>query len=315
MRRSSLRARRGFTLIELLVVIAIIAILIALLVPAVQKVREAAARTQCGNHMKQIGLATHAIHDVYKVLPPLVAPSSGTAVTVAAPPYNGPIGFTVFDYLLPYIEQSALYSLSKMNVNTKVPGSPGAGTVFATPIKVYICPVDPSHQDGIGLTAQGGQNKWAIGSYSANYMVFGKPNATSPTLRLEGASKFASHIPDGTSNTVMYAERYGTCGMLGNPATCYGNLWSDSNQTWRPIICINNAAQNPTTAGFTVCKMFQITPHWYNTCDNTRAQSSHPSGMHVGLADGTIRFVAGGMNPTTWAQACDPQDGTTPILD
>src|SRR5438105_644782 len=103
------RSRRvGFTLIELLVVIAIIAILIALLVPAVQKVREAAARTQCANNLKQIGLAMHSINDTNKALPPVAAPDGWTAGTLAAPPYNGG-PWTFFSHILPYIEQTAVY--------------------------------------------------------------------------------------------------------------------------------------------------------------------------------------------------------------
>src|SRR5579864_4850614 len=93
--------RRGFTLIELLVVIAIIAILIALLVPAVQKVREAAARTQTNNNLKQISLANHSCNDVFKKLPPAMG-SFGQAPVVT---------FTVHMHLLPYIEQDNLYKL------------------------------------------------------------------------------------------------------------------------------------------------------------------------------------------------------------
>src|SRR5438876_546445 len=100
--------RPAFTLIELLVVIAIIAILIGLLVPAVQKVRESAARAQCQNNMKQIVLATHNADGTYKYLPPVASPDGWTALTMAAPPYNGG-PWTIFNHLLPFVEQSPLY--------------------------------------------------------------------------------------------------------------------------------------------------------------------------------------------------------------
>ena len=305
--------RRAFTLIELLVVIAIIAILIGLLLPAVQKVREAAARTTCANNVKQIGIAFHALHDTYGVLPPLVAPSSGTALAVKGP-YNGAVGFTVFDWLLPYIEQASLYNIANRNVNTAVPGSLGAGTVYATPVKTYRCPAEPQPAgqvgDGMGSTTNGSAHLWAISNYAANYYVFGTPNAATTADREQGRN-LLSVMADGTSNTIVFTERYGTCGNTGqaNSASTYGNLWSDSNSVWRPVFCINNASKSATAAGYPACPSFQVQPSWVNNCNSIQPQSPHTGGIMVGLGDASVRFLSAGTNPTVWARACDPQDG------
>src|SRR5688572_21546315 len=147
------RTRRGFTLIELLVVIAIIAVLIGLLLPAVQKVREAAQRTQCQDNLHQIGVAMHNINSAVGMLPPCAAASSSTRIGLGGSTYEGPyqgaIGFTVFDWLLPYVEQGPLYQAALaptgiLNVNSPSSGAaPGsAGTIYATIVKAYLCPSD-----------------------------------------------------------------------------------------------------------------------------------------------------------------------------
>src|SRR5712692_11209492 len=153
--------RKGFTLIELLVVIAIIAVLVGLLLPAVQKVREAAARVQCANNLHQIGLACHGFHDANNKLPPALGwfpgpqpPPTGT---------RGAFGTTAF-HLLPYLEQQPLYQDSFDGSNYDV----RTRDVHSQRINVFVCPSDPSTGNGTVTDDQlpqfqGGANPWGAG--------------------------------------------------------------------------------------------------------------------------------------------------------
>src|SRR5438874_1146124 len=128
--------RRGFTLIELLVVIAIIAILIGLLLPAVQKVREAAARMKCSNNLHQIALATHGYQDANNKLPSMDQM------------YSGPPAGNLFYLILPYIEQDNLVRISQNNAYYQIPTGGGMTRMACTyPIKTYFCPSDSSWPD------------------------------------------------------------------------------------------------------------------------------------------------------------------------
>jgi prepilin-type N-terminal cleavage/methylation domain-containing protein/prepilin-type processing-associated H-X9-DG protein len=311
-------SRRAFTLIELLVVIAVIAILIALLVPAVQKVRDAAARLQCDNNLKQIILGTHNLHSVYKVLPPAAAPDGWTPETLAAPVFNG-APWTFFAFLLPYVDEQPLYNSLATNTGALSQNDPRyCGGQYMVPVSVYLCPADYTALAGMSQTTNGGADGFAVGNYVCNYLVFGNPNGTSDASCIQGFTRLPGGIPDGLSNTIFFGEAFGSCGLgTNNPASSssVASLWADSTQEWRPIMCHNSQPYKTVSPGYAACYVFQVQPTMFGTCDPSRAQSPHSGGMNVALGDGSVRFVTVSIGATQWAAACDPRDGVVPTWD
>jgi prepilin-type N-terminal cleavage/methylation domain-containing protein len=307
---------RGFTLIELLVVIAIIAILIGLLLPAVQKVREAAARTKCSNNLHQMALAVHNFHDTYNRFPPLLGrfPEPGPA---AGQPNNPPWGNVHFN-ILPFMEEGNLYKLTwdpNVDGNNSSNGyrpwlvgrNQGSNWFF---VQKYICPSDPSIPStgmGVGIQVASWSDNPSLTSYASNAQVFALTNANGnvvqgPNFLWEGGQKIAN-ITDGTSNTIMFAERYGVCGYYmnntGYPAGsggCVWNWWGGGLDSPSPVF-----AYWITGPG----SLFQVQPQPYQTaCNPLVAQTPHTGGMEVALCDGTVKNVQQSVSATTWWAAC-----------
>ena len=303
--KTSPSSRRAFTLIELLVVIAIIGVLVGLLLPAVQSARSAARRMSCVNNQKQLGLAAFNCMTTHGVYPPLCVNSKTTGNWAHSPilingPFKGYRGGTVFVFLLPYLEESVLFEKSNGWVHNHINGK---GLVSHS-IPGYLCP-DRPNPGLLAATNNGGAYWWAIGNYTANFLVFGDPDS----LSTEGQTK-PKDITDGTSYTTIFTERYGTCGSSGFPhsSTTLGNLWADSNKDWRPQYCMNGTT--PTLAGLANgCNMFQVRPDWINSCDYTRPQTMHVGGLVTAFADGSTRFIQEAMDEQVWKNISDPRDG------
>jgi prepilin-type N-terminal cleavage/methylation domain-containing protein len=291
------RVRIGFTLIELLVVIAIIAILIGLLLPAVQKVREAAARTQSQNNMKQFGIASHSYNDSIGHLPPAFVEFGSAA---------GYKDGSWVVHILPYMEQENLKRL--VDNNTATSGQYYAITYNQSPPKPFVNPTDPS-QSG-GAYNDSGWGVYAVTGYVANYEAMGGyVNATS--FRLNRFQTILG-MTDGTSNTIMYTTRTAVCerGPSGYRASYSSPLYNiapyanaSSWFEWMPVI--NYWRNGPANEGYVTgaATKFQVNPTWASraaTCDFRLATQMGSGGILVGLGDGSVRVVSPGVSGATW---------------
>ncbi|BBO31252.1 DUF1559 domain-containing protein [Lacipirellula parvula] len=309
----------GFTLVELLVVIAIIGVLVALLLPAVQAAREAARRSQCTNNLKQLGIALHNLHDTNRVLPPLMTQGETFGYSsLKTGPYAKATGYTFFNWLLPYIEQGNIFKAAEANVNTYV----GGLRIKAYVIPTFLCPSESSSPNGLPdsykgrVVVDGAPEPWTVGNYAANYQAFGDPEvplsiglALGKAKRVEATKKF-SQFPDGLSQTLAFAERYGTCGNTGVSDEANANLWSDSNPGSRPLFGTNTTDQVASHADpvAPVALMFQTQPNAISNCLVDRAQTPH-STMNAAFVDGSIQSLSGGIDELVWARLCNALDG------
>ena len=304
------RSRSAFTLIELLVVIAIIAILIGLLLPAVQKVREAAARMKCQNNMKQLGLGVHNYASTYNdKLPAYLTQFNTNPAAGPLGQYGGTWHFT----LLPYVEQDAVYRagvnycIANSNRNS-YSASAGTGTIQNINMTIFGCPSDTTLQSGTASTNTG----WAGTSYGCNAAVFG---ASNPGGDWMVPISTINTIQDGTSNTVAAAEQFAGCdgsgGSGGNTGSGNARLWTVtwSDQTWTPTI-----GRNITVAGAAPDGTWNQPPQYGITpgqkkCDRARSQAIHTGVVNTLLMDGSVRGTSSGVTQPTWQNALTPNDG------
>lgn len=327
MNRLFRRVREGFTLIELLVVIAIIAILIALLVPAVQKVREAAARSQCQNNLKQLALGVHGFHDTYKYLPQNYGNNGGWGAGSAA--------WSWISDVLPYIEQQSMYNTAKLGnrVNgkpTEPMNSASARPVTQSPIPIIRCPSDPDSASPLVTNPADLSGTWAPTNYKgvcgSNWGngdgrwnppqpnpynlapnpgagTFNFPNANglddgNGVLDRSNGNRGKRYtlvgITDGTSNTFMIGE--------STPQKCnWTGAWAYSNNASGTCAIHPNAKQ---TNGQDFLRT-----DWPNCYS---FHSNHSGGVQFALGDGSVRFISDSIDILTY-RCMGTRNGNEPL--
>ena len=309
--------RWGFTLIELLVVIAIIAVLVGLLLPAVQAAREAARRSQCSNNLKQLGLAIHGYHDAFGALPPGRILTYDPRYAGSNPPCTAPaVDKSVALFLLPFLEQTSLYNT--INHDLTIFGWENT-TVHQTPLSVLSCPSDPDAAgtralppDALAPYAPGESHQMAFTSYSFCYGAedvdaLPRPDkrcVVAPAVLAQNDGVFNdtgpirfSGVTDGLGTTLFASEKAVTNFRRLDPF--FANL-----STMRGWTVSNNWGDSLMTTFYPV-NMNKVVAAAAGVAHTKAATSLHPGGVHGLMGDGSVRFVRDGIN--SWA--FDPTTG------
>jgi len=313
-------SRRGFTLIELLVVIAIIAVLIALLLPAVQQAREAARRTSCRNHLKQLALSMHNYHDSHNTFPPGWVVRSPTAFT--HPNHwcnlgddNSGAPWTVM--ILPMLDQTALYASLDMGAGftTGSPVVPEPNASKLISLSVYQCPTDPAsglyplNLNYLGIQGGGNQEcNASSGTGTTTNRIFSRKG-----ILYAGSTVRFRDITDGTSNVFLIGEsKYFPPPSTGVRGWAVSPRMASSSQAYIAVVTRDQINSSPsstsafdgTWSGTTVGNGFNMI-----TSVSRMLGSHHTGGCHVVLCDGSVRFANENMDLQTYQTLGNRADG------